>query len=529
MRTLSASLNSQDVLDLATAIKLLVDHAEDYPMPDGQPSMTALLSNTTVREELIDAAYLLDQAAFVATQNSIVSDATLVKPITPSSVPGNLIATTLPSDLPNTYAGVDRAIAYTFDVDGTGTATSSYWHRNMTWSVSGGSIDIVYASPIQSFGIERGVCPEVPGFGYGVQEITFDYTSRGATLRQLSDHILAVTEDRLISYRDCGPTGETETFTTARTIIDSSNTQSIDAADLGDTTRTLWVYDEVSDPHEDDPFAVIVMPDIADLHADGTGTTRVFGKTFTWALDANAKVVTATFADGTVAKYRSLRDVEDVATDVFYDLTLPNGNRHVGASVSILADEPAFSFTPNNVVGRHYWLGIGDAGAPPEIKGYRSRLDADGTGSREDEIVDESGNVSVLDVTEANLLGLNWGLFWHLDGHDLILERTRDSFDSFNCSLLDDPQCVVYDQRRHIPLASDGARSYSLVRYLYDGQGVDESSSRQTYIAMYDYEPFGEAAPSSSKPMLATKNRVRQGGAIAPAQLKQLRERRERR
>jgi hypothetical protein len=500
--TLSATLNSQDVLDVATAIKLLID--EDYPMPAGQSSLSALLSNTDAREAYIDAAYLLDRATFVATQTAIVSDATLVKPITPATVPVNLIATTLPTDLPNTYAGVDRSIAYTFNADGTGTATTSYWHRSTTWSVTNGSIEILFA-PVAMWGIERGVCPAVPDFGYGVQEISVDYTIRGATLRQLSDRMLAVTEDRDITYRQlgCGASGVTETVTVVRTILDSSHTLSVDAADLGDSTRTLWVYDARSD-FENETTTLKVLPDIADLRADGTGTTRVFNQQFSWVVDADSKVVTATFSDGTVAKYRWLRDVERVASDVFYDLALPTGERNVGAGVSIHAD-PRYPlvFTPEGVLGRHYWLGIGDVGSPPQFKGFRYRLDADGTGSHEDEIVDEFGNISVLDATQASGFGLNWSLFWHISGETMVQQRTRRGPGEFNCSLIE-PGCVVSSERRHFPLARDGARTYSLVLFRSDSNGVNDLSHRQTYIGMYDYEPFGASAPNN-KPTLAGK------------------------
>ncbi len=198
-------------------------------------------------------------------------------------------------------------------------------------------------------------------------------------------------------------------------------------AELRDTTRTVWVYDAFSDdPEFEDTSIVKVMPDIAELHADGTGTTRVFDKQFTWALDASGKVVTATFTDGTVAKYRSLRDVDAVATDVLYDLSLPTGKHTVGAGVSLLAN-PAqpFAFTPNNVVGRLYWLGVGETGVALELKGYGYRFDPNGTGSAEDDYIDEAGNAEVWDVNQVS----NWRQFWHISNQELIIERHRAPVD----------------------------------------------------------------------------------------------------
>ncbi|MFC4307567.1 carboxypeptidase-like regulatory domain-containing protein [Steroidobacter flavus] len=514
IQTLSASLNSQDLLDLATAIKLLVDHAEDYPMPDGQASMTALLSNTAVREELVDAASSLDRAMFVATQNAIVTDPTVVKPIATGSVPSSLLATTLPNDLNGTYYQINRAVAYVFNANGTGTVSTGAWHRNMTWSVTNGAIEISYATPVEMWDSEFKVCLPI-GYGYTVQELPLRYNVAGATLRQLSDHILTVTEDREITARDCGPVGETETVTVARTIIDASNTQSIEPSDLRDSTRTLWVYDAASDV-DDDTLTVKVMPDIADLHADGTGRTHVFDKAFTWALDASGKVVTATFADGTVAKYRSVRNIDDVTTDVLYDLALPTGVRNVGSSVSFRVDpQQPFSWTRNNVVGRQYSLGIGEEGvAVPKRKGYGFRLAADGTGSIEDDYVDEAGNVEVMDGSQNS----HFQLIWFIDDQDLIVQRTYTPVgpENYGCSLATDPTCVVYDHRRFIPIANDGARTYSLVARRTDHDGVNAQTSSRTYVAMYEFEPFGDVAPSG-KPALAAKAR---------AQLKELRDRR---
>jgi hypothetical protein len=342
-----------------------------------------------------------------------------------------------------------------------------------------------------------------------------DYTISGATLRQLSDRMLAVTEDRLITYRECGPSGTSEPITVAYTIIDSSNTQSIDVAELRDTTRTLWVYDEFSDVADGNYAVRTAMPDVADLSANGTGTTRVFSKQFTWALDASGKVITATFTDGTVAKYRWLREVEDVATDVLYDLALPTGRRAVGAGVSIQADRPQrFWFTYENSLGRHYWLGLGEEGAPPTRKGFRYRLDVNGAGSREDEIVDQNGNIQVVDVSRYNSSGLFWGF---TNNQTLEIFRTRTDMGDYNCSL-GTPFCVVSDQRSHYPLTNDGARTYSLVLYRFDPFGVNAFSRRSTYIAMYDYEPFNGSA-TSSKPTVAAHN-------SAPAGFKELRDHR---
>jgi hypothetical protein len=174
--------------------------------------------------------------------------------------------------------------------------------------------------------------------------------------------------------------------------------------------------------------------------------------------------------------------------------------------MSILADpQRSFAWTPSNVVGRHYYLGVGETGSPPDQKGFRWRLDGDNTGSRENEIIDTDGNVVVKD----RISRPNWGLFWHIEGQDLILHRTREDLGGGDsCSPGVDPDCVIYEDRRLIPIMSEGARTYSLEIYRFDGSGVNELSRQQTFIGMYDFEPFGASAPSG-KPTLATKGRAR--------------------
>ncbi len=55
----------------------------------------------------------------------------------------------------DTYADTDRAVSYTFNTDGTGTASTGTWHRNMTWSFSGASVEIAYEREVDQVGYQR--------------------------------------------------------------------------------------------------------------------------------------------------------------------------------------------------------------------------------------------------------------------------------------------------------------------------------------------------------------------------------------
>jgi hypothetical protein len=497
IETLSSTLNGQQLLELATAIKLLVDQADDYPMPAGQTSLQALLTDTTAREQLVTDVYEQDPAAFNNTSNAIVADSTLTQPITAATLPSALTAVSLNAQDAETYAESDRAVSYTFNTDGTGTASTGTWHRNMTWSISGASVEIAYERGLEQQGYQQMICPQLDN-DYTYAEYDYWYTLDGATLTLLNGGVLATTESRHIAYPSCG-LPDTLVVTVARNILAADDFQPIDIAELRDSTRTLWVYDASADvpvPETPNAAAVSIMPDVAELHADGTGSTLTFGKQFTWSLDNSGRVVNVTFDDGVTAKFRSLRELDDVATDVMYEFTLPTGRR-VDASASLRVDTQ-LAFTTEQAIGRHYRFGIGGEGLPPAYDGFRYRFDADGGGSGEFETTDQNGLITVARGTAFQ---------WNIDGNDLVFQYTITAANDFNCDLAD-PLCYVYRTSRIIPLARDGSRTYWLEssRRGFDRQSIDNGFSRANGIAYYDHEPFGAPAVINSKaPAARTK------------------------
>jgi hypothetical protein len=480
--TLSPTLNGQQLLELATAIKLLVDEADDYPLPSGQTSLHALLTNTTAREQLVADVYEQDPATFNNTSNTIVADSTLTQPITAATLPATLTAATLNDLDVETYAGLDRAVSYTFNTDGTGTASTGTWHRNTTWSISGGSVQIAYEHDVFQLGAEPVICPQVDG-DYGVVEYPFWYTLEGATLTLLHGGVLATTETRLFANPGCG-VPDTKVVTVARNIFENDDFQAIDIEELRGSTRTLWVYDEtVEDPDYPDDATVSIVPDVAELRADGTGSTLTFGKQFTWSLDTSGRVVNVTFDDGVTAKFRSMRDLNDFATDVIYEFTLPTGRR-VDARPSLQVDTQ-LAFTTENVIGRHYRFGIGDAGLPPEFDGFRYRVDADGGGSSEYETTAQDGAVSVVQVNDFQ---------WSIDGNDLLFQYTKTASNNFNCDLAD-PMCYVNRELRAVPIARDGERTYWFEAWRYFQSPADGGDfSRVNRVFYYDRVPLSAPA-----------------------------------
>jgi hypothetical protein len=479
LNTLVATLNSQEVLDLATAIKLVVDDPVNYPMPDGDTSLLALLADGAARQQFVDQAYEQDPAIFESTQSAIVNDSALTQPVSNETLPTQITAAMLSDASDFSFNYFNRVNSYTFNADGTGVAAAGSWNTEMTWAIEGTSVEVAYTAPVETQSYDIVDCDGTP------RQVLAIYRSEGVRLNLLSDRVLAITETNDISYPEPGDCSNLEahqsTTTVARTILNDGDFQELTADDLADSTQTLYVYDEFAG----------VTADVADLNANGTGSTWAFGKQFTWEIDDSGRVVVATFDDGTVARYRALASTDFATTDLFYEIETPSGRR-VDAGASVYADpELPLAFTSANVPGRYYQFGIGlEGGGDPRLKSFRLRFDADGTGAQEDDFIDENDQVVTL-----NELNTPWYRFhWNIDGEDLVVQRTFDvAVEQEGCPP-GAADCIVYDERRIVPLAKDGARVYWMEYRRFDSFGITENTVPTTLVRFYDYEPLDAAA-----------------------------------
>lgn len=499
LSSLSATLNSQEVLDLATAIKLLVDDADNYPMPDGETSLLALMANTASREQFVDTTYDQNPTVFANAQTAIVTDTTLTRPVSSDSLPASLTAIMLSTDADFSFNYFNRVNAYTFNADGTGTASAGSWNTDTTWTISGSSVEIAYASAVSVPSWDVVECQTT------IRQVEASYSSDGVKLTLLNDRTLAITETSHVSYPnlpgDCSNLQAHDVTTTvARTILADDDFQQIDAAELQGSTQSLYVYDAVSG----------ITADIADLNADGTGSTWAFGKQFTWELDETGRIVNVTFSDGTAGRFRSLRDVDSVTTDLLYEIETPDGRR-VDAGASVYADpELPLVFTPEALPGRFYQFGVGVEGSSEtRTKGFRLRFDADGTGSQEDDAINDLDQL----VTRSDSNQPDLGFHWFIDGEDAVIQHTLylPSLPTleYNCAP-ESIDCMVWDERRLVPLVLDGERVYWMEyrRTAPPGETLDDGIPT-TLIRFYDYEPFAAPAVVNSKPVVSAKGSAR--------------------
>jgi hypothetical protein len=481
LQTLSSEINAQDVLDLAAAIKLTVDDSANYPMPSGQTSILALASDSAARQQFVNDVYTQDPAAFASTQASIVNDSGLAQPIDPQQ--DHTFTSALLSTDPNfsfNYSG--RVLHFDLLEDGTGNVQSETYDEPLTWTVEGSTIRVTYQNPIGTVSFDTENCVG----GGGVRQVEAHYVTEGATIAFLSNRTVAVTTTSDITYADC-PSLEPRqdvASTEARTILTMDHLQPIDAEELHGETDTIYVWDAAQQA---------VVADIADLGADGTGTTRLTNQTFTWSVDEESgKLIAVTFADGTEAEYGVLREIDALSSDLYWEIRTVEGKVYVGAGASIFAD-PEFpaAFAAEDVPGRYYQFGTGDDGAiDSRLKGFRLRFDANFTGSHEVDYVDENDQVVTVDSSTRSTDAFRWTA----EDGEVIVRRTFDTALELDNCVYGNANCLLYDERRIIPLAMEGSRVYWVEVRRTNLMGIDGSTPATQLVRFYDYEPLAEAA-----------------------------------
>lgn len=482
LEDLGSEVNGQAVLDLATAIKLAVDQAEDYPLPEGK-TILDIATDPEAWPEFVADTYNQDPEAFDSAQAAIVDDPDLTQPILADDVPQNVTAAVLSTRENFTFNLSERVASYIFNDDGTGTVAGGSFSRAMTWTVADNDIVVTYSTPVETFGYPSTVCDGL------FRQVYSSFVSEGVTLTMLSERTVAITETAEITYLDCPSLEPTvSTTTAARTIVTDTDFQPIFADEVADVAQTIYVYDptQPTDP---------IVADIADISADGTGMTRLLGKTFTWELDDAGLMVTATFGDGTVARYRVLRDFDELGSDMFYEIETAT-KRYAGADLSAHLDpELPLEFTATNVPGSYYQFGVGEESDPdPRLKGFRLRFDDGGVGAQVYDYIDESGELVVVDENVEPV-----AFRWTIEADGLYVRRTWA-----NCNYTE-PGCLLGDVRQLIGLGSfelaGGSRVYVLEKRRVDWDGGVTAATPATYlIRFYDTEEAAETA-GSGKPM----------------------------
>jgi hypothetical protein len=481
-QSLGAQLNGQQVLDLATAIKLAVDSAAAYPLPAGFTSTLALASDPAASSSFVAAAQSADPATFSQTQAAIAGDPALTKPIDASAMPASLTAAILSTDAGFTFNYSNRVNDYVFNSDGSGTLAAGSFNTAMEWTVSGTTVQIAYAQPVETTSFDFVDCDGE------ILQAEGHYVSSGATLALISDRTLTSSETYTLTYPDCSnQSTNTRTTTTATTILNDDDFEHLTPADVADSVQTFYVYDTTQHT---------VLADVAQINADGSGTALVSGVTFNWSLD-EVGAINVSFANGITGRYRPLREIDQFTADLFYRLDTGDG-RFVDAGAQIEVD-PAYATTidVSTLPGRYYQFGVGNEQDPqPGVKGFRLRFDPGGGGAQEDDFLDDNGNVTSIDETT----NPGSAFRWTLEDNNIVVRRSYDGLTGATDCLAGggSPACVVYDERTIVPLVDNDNRYYVLELRRLDVDGLSAATPHTALVRYYDYEPLGAASAERS-------------------------------
>lgn len=481
---LAATINGADVLDLATAIKLAVDQPASYPLPAGQASTLSLAQDAAARAAFIDNASSQDPALFQQTASAIAADPALTAPLPAGSTPAAMLAAVLSTDAGFTFNFNNRVSAYEFAAGGAGSVSSSVGSTAVSWAIQGNTIQLSYAQPVETVSFDVETC------GDETRQVEAHYSSSGAALNKLSERTLAVTTTYLIHYADCPQLADrSHTETAALTLLQTSDFQTLTMDDVVESAQSLQVID---------PAQNRLAADVALFNPGGTGNTVLLGLSFQWTLAADGRGVTVNFGNGARATYRLLRDVDSVASDGLFDISV-GSQRYIdaGATISIEEDPPVF--TAQNLPGRYYQFGVGNEASPGNgQKGFRLRFDAGGSGSQEDDFFDDNGNLVTSDSSSSPSLFFRWSLG---DDNSVQLRRSFDidTGDRF-CDPAASASCLNYDLRAIYPAVLSGNRYYWIEkRQISDGSVPVGDDTPASYLTRYyDYEAPGSTAAAAA-------------------------------
>jgi hypothetical protein len=505
LQSLAATLNAQDVLDLAAVIKLAVDDAETHPLPEGQTSILALASSATARQEFINEVVTNHPEAFAAAQTAIAQDPSLVQPLEGDVIAAYLAAggfTTgmLSTDALFTFNYSGRIAHFNLNEGGAGSVSTDAGEYEMTWTVEGSTIKVAYAEPVVTPSYDTVSCN-----GGMKQQYLGVHETAGATLTFLSERTVAITETSNVTYQACPSLNGEQTSTAARTVLSMDNLQAIDVEELKGQAQTIYVWDSAQQE---------VVADVAEINADGTGHALLTDQAFTWTISEDSKLITAEFS-GWSADYGSFRDIDELASDIMWEVRVDGGAVLMGAGASIFAnpDNAMGSFTEDEVSnGRYYQFGVGDeASGDPRLKGFSLRFDEGGVGA------EEWDGVNADDEVETSSRAFRYSIVEGPVGTEVVIRKTYDvdAQAANNCLWTGTGGCVLVDERRIIPIVGhdNDVREYwvEVRRIAAPGQIITPETPYTALVRFYDYEDLLDQ-PGQTKPRVgvASGNKARE-------------------
>lgn len=491
-------------LDIAAAIKLVIDGG--VALPAGVSTTQQLATTVPARDSFISDQQANNAAAFDQARSDTSNNPAITPVMTADKVPPRayaiVTATANPQDLFS--SGAAPVEAFDFNRDGSGRYANGLASSSaMQWSVDGNGLITVSFSQSPSYSYVN--FPIDPATS---QQIRINCTDRldRVTIKPLSDTSATVTDRFETVCDDARFNAPAADYPSTEAFVTPQQLTPLTREDIAGSTVTLGVYE----PDLESPAINLSSTyDFVSFAADGTGRTRLRGRTLTWSLNADG-AVEVDFSNGTHATYSIVRSLSDLGTLVLTDATTPAGQRRVAGSFAWDTD-PAAAATAADVPGVYYQNGLGPStfeGTDARLRGFALEFTADGLLTQRSDTIVSDGNGG----TTRRVSGQpnrTWGV--RADGSISAQQHYSQSAQRVAPDVC--PQdttsadCVLLDQRDIFPANSDGKLQYVLERRRTDlANGVTDSTPT-TYLArFYEVAPNGDYAADRSPSGAAAKH-----------------------
>lgn len=514
-----SQVDPKEVLELAAAIKLIVDSPTEYSLPSGNTNTLQFAQNESARETFIETAKQDNPEDFEQAQEQTVSDPNVAPPPTAGGMPASLTYVASVATQ-NSFNFTGQANIFNFASGGRGSHISRYGRVPMQWEIVQNTTTVRLDQALTG-------APYPGDFGFDeVKQDYFDCTNTDSYDRieivRLSERSARIGLNGN-SHQVCRYLNEGSEFERDVAIEDFdfqtlvSNDNFLAAPDLS-TAKSFAQY--TLNLAQESQYVERLAADVLSFNPGGSGSSRFFAGNFTWQKSSDGKTLTVAFANGIVSTYQALRKVDDQAAVVLATVTKPNGQTYADLNLRFAAKalEP---LTPELVPGAYYQFGVGEEN--PEfdpyglLKGFWLEFYGDGTGRQVSDFYEYDANGEpIRDDKGQPIVSDSRGFdsprfFWSSTADSITNTRTYNSSPGpdetpFSSCPEGASDCVVWDRREIFPVnfveRPGTDRIYVLERRQLAADrrvGITDETRTAYLLRYYDIDALPVAAKSASK------------------------------
>lgn len=486
-KDLETRVNGDDLMRLATVIKLVIDGGFD--LPAGTTNTVALVSDRDTVNSFVDTVNSTDPTAYESIQDEMLNDPELTTGFTRAPDAYNLlIVDTLNSTGTIEYMLVNRAPRYEFNTDGSGHVYGSSvgTTRPFEWVLQGRDLVISYDSPL----LPSGYCYVEGQAGQFLCETTIEEERMSLVFDGVNtDHVRIYSE----GVRRYPNNPEFDPIGVSGSSVYVAMTEQL-PVELASEAGNVWAF-TVAGPNT--TGLGLSTLSAGRLQVDGdTGTTIAseFSPAIAFSHDTDADgTMNFEYADGASMNVRALRK-EGIAYDAQMMFTTSTGEMYTDGGLIVRDDGSAEILADKGWVGSYTLYGQ-DAYFDIELK-------ADGSGEIR----------SYFDNGTWNTFPLRWAL--DAEGSIVISQYSawiEANMQWENVASCDGHlDCYAWKERIWTPVAFDEAKKRLFVtetqqEFWYDAEMPDKQQESphwmQTGVRFWGYE---DAAPAVTAKVSAT-------------------------